>query len=139
MGYVFLLKQIKGVSMEWIISIGLFVVGLLLIIKGGDWFVEAASWMAEALHIPKFIIGATIVSVATTLPEIIVSTIAASEGKVDMAIGNAIGSVTVNTGLILSLSILFMPMVISRKQFMSKGLLFLTAVGGLLALSLRES
>ena len=49
-----------------------FLVGLLLIVKGGDIFVDAATWMAEASGIPKFIIGATIVSVATTLPEIIV-------------------------------------------------------------------
>ena len=55
----------------------LFAVGLILIVKGGDWFVDGASWIAEVTGIPKFIIGATIVSIATTLPEIIVSTIAA--------------------------------------------------------------
>ena len=58
----------------------LFAVGLVLIVKGGDWFVDGASWIAEVTGIPKFIIGATIVSIATTLPEIIVSTIAAFEG-----------------------------------------------------------
>ena len=60
----------------------LFAAGLLCIIKGGDLFVDAAGWIAEASGIPKFIIGATIVSVATTLPEIIVSTIAAVDGLV---------------------------------------------------------
>ena len=55
----------------------LFAIGLVLIVKGGDWFVDGASWIAEVTGIPKFIIGATIVSIATTLPEIIVSTIAA--------------------------------------------------------------
>ncbi len=58
----------------------LFVIGIVLIVNGGDWFVDGAVWIAEVTKIPKFIIGATIISVATTLPEIIVSTIAAIEG-----------------------------------------------------------
>ena len=62
--------------MSLALTIFLFLVGLVLIIKGGDWFVDAAAWMAEASGMPKFLIGATIVSVATTLPEIIVSTMA---------------------------------------------------------------
>ena len=72
----------------------LFGIGLLCIIKGGDWFVDAASWIAEVSGIPQFIIGATIVSLATTLPEVLVSVMAAASGSVDMATGNAIGSVT---------------------------------------------
>ena len=51
-----------------IVAAVLFVVGLVLVIKGGDWFVDSASWFAEATGIPKFIVGATIVSFATTLP-----------------------------------------------------------------------
>lgn len=58
----------------------LFVIGIVLIVKGGDWFVDGAVWIAEVTKIPKFVIGATIISVATTLPEIIVSTIAAIDG-----------------------------------------------------------
>ncbi len=81
----------------------LFGIGLLCIIKGGDWFVDAASWIAEVSGIPQFIIGATIVSLATTLPEILVSVIAAASGSVEMATGNAIGSVTANTGMILGI------------------------------------
>ena len=121
----------------------LFIIGLLLIIKGGDWFVDAASWIAEKSGIPKFIIGATIVSIATTLPELIVSIIAAIEGhgllvagnevealsSVDMAIGNAIGSVNANSGLIMALSLFFMPVAIKRKEFWFKpALLMLTIV-----------
>ena len=68
----------------------LFAVGLILIVKGGDWFVDGASWIAEVTGIPKFIIGATIVSIATTLPEIIVSTIAAFEGHSILVSGVAI-------------------------------------------------
>ena len=67
--------------MSLALTIFLFLVGLVLIIKGGDWFVDAAAWMAEASGMPKFLIGATIVSVATTLPEIIVSTMADSNRR----------------------------------------------------------
>ena len=61
----------------WIALI-LFAAGLILVVKGGDWFVDAASWIARAARIPPFIIGATIVSLATTLPEMIVSVMALS-------------------------------------------------------------
>lgn len=83
----------------------LFTAGLVLIIKGGDLFVDAATWIAEASGIPKFIIGATVVSFATTLPEMLVSVFAALEGNADIAVGNAVGSVTANTGLIMCLSL----------------------------------
>ena len=61
--------------MEMFLAVLLFVIGLVLIIKGGDFFVDAASWIAEVSGIPNFIIGATIVSLATTLPELLVSII----------------------------------------------------------------
>ena len=76
--------------MSQFIVIVLFIIGLLLIIKGGDYFVDSAVWFAEALNVPKFIIGATIVSFATTLPELLVSLFAALAGKNVMAAGNAI-------------------------------------------------
>ena len=75
----------------------LFAAGLLCIIKGGDFFVDAATWIAEASRIPKFIIGATVVSFATTMPEMMVSVFAAFEGNADIAVGNAVGSVTAPT------------------------------------------
>ena len=118
-------------SPQTIVTIALFAIGLALIIKGGDVFVDAATWMAEASGIPKFIIGATIVSVATTLPELLVSLIAAAEGGADgadMAIGNAVGSVTANTGLIMGVSLIFMPLVIKRSQIAFKGILMIFAV-----------
>ena len=93
----------------------LFVLGLVLIIKGGDWFVDAAGWIAEVSGIPRFIVGATIVSVATTLPELFVSSIAAFKGQAEMAIGNAIGSVTANTALIMALSMVFMHVTFKRR------------------------
>lgn len=112
----------------------LFVLGLVLIIKGGDWFVDAAGWIAEVSGIPRFIVGATIVSVATTLPELLVSSIAASKGQAEMAIGNAIGSVTVNTALIMALSMVFLPVTLKRKDYLFKSVLLMGAVALLWAL-----
>ena len=110
----------------WVTAI-FFVVGLVFIIKGGDWFVDAASWIAEVLGVPKFVIGATIVSIATTLPEMIVSIAATIRGNVDMAAGNAIGSVTANTAMILGVFIVCMPFAVERKEFTPKSLLMFGA------------
>ena len=96
----------------------LFAVGIILIVKGGDYFVDAASWMAEVSGIPKLIVGATVVSFATTLPELLVSAFAAAQGKVDMSIGNAVGSVTANLGLIMAIALICMPTVIKRAQIL---------------------
>ena len=107
----------------------LFTAGLVLIIKGGDLFVDAATWIAEASGIPKFIIGATVVSFATTLPEMLVSVFAALEGNADIAVGNAVGSVTANTGLIMCLSLVCLNCAMTRKQFGVKaGVLLATIV-----------
>ena len=113
-----------------------FAVGLALTIKGGDWFVDSASWFAEATGIPKFVVGATIVSFATTLPELLVSVRAAMNGSAQLAIGNAVGSVTANTTLIMGVSLVAMAGVISRKSFSLKGGLLIAAIVGLTVLSL---
>lgn len=110
-----------------IVTVIFFIVGLVLIIKGGDWFVDSASWIAEVLGVPKFVIGATIVSIATTLPEMIVSVAATAKGNVDMAAGNAIGSVTANTAMIMGLFIVCMPFTVKRKEFAPKACLMFTA------------
>ncbi len=113
--------------MELFITIILLVLGIILIVKGGDAFVDAASWMAKKTGIPDFVIGATIVSIATTMPEMLVSFMAAGSGKVDIAIGNAIGSVNANIGLIMGVALIFMPTVIKRRDYMIKSLLMLFA------------
>lgn len=113
--------------METVLMYVLFVVGLILIIKGGDWFVDSASWIAEVLGVPKFVIGATIVSIATTLPEMIVSIQATAKGNVEMAAGNAIGSVTANTAMIMGIFIVCMPFAIKRKEFTPKALMMFGA------------
>ena len=119
--------------MELFMPILLFCLGLLLIIKGGDAFVDAASWIAQVSGIPPFIVGATIVSLATTLPEMMVSVLAALGGQVDMANGNAIGSVTANTGLILAIAMIAMPAAVKRGDYLVKSLVLL---GCVLALTL---
>ena len=106
----------------------LFAAGLVCIIKGGDIFVDAATWIAEASGIPKFIIGATVVSFATTMPEMLVSVFSALEGNADIAVGNAVGSVTANTGLILCISLVCMQCVMTRRQYAGKACLLLSAI-----------
>lgn len=113
--------------MDIALIIIMFVIGLLLVIKGGDLFVDGASWLARASGIPSFIIGATIVSLATTLPELLVSVIATSQGKVDLAIGNALGSVVANLGLIMGISLTFLPSKHVSKDLIQKGL-FMIAI-----------
>ena len=113
-------------SAVWIVV--LFVLGLLLTIKGGDFFVDASSWIAEVSGIPKFIVGATIVSIATTLPELLVSMMAAAKGSIGISVGNAVGSVTANVGLIMALSLLFMPAVIRRKDYAFELVMLLASI-----------
>lgn len=119
--------------MELMLILFLFAAGIVLIVKGGDAFVDAASWFAEVSGIPKLIIGATIVSLATTLPEMLVSVMAALQGKVDMAIGNAVGSVTANIGLIMAISIICIPAAIRRQDYLMKTI-FMLAASGLIVL-----
>lgn len=112
------------------------VVSIAVIVKGGDVFVSAASWMAEVSGVPKLIVGATIVSMATTLPEMLVSAFSAASARatgdaayIDMSIGNAVGSVTANTGLILAIALIFMAGTIRRGDYLLKSCLFIGAAG----------
>ena len=84
---------------------------------------DGAVWIAEATGVPRFIIGATIVSLATTLPELTVSVTGVLQGEVDLAVGNAVGSVTADLCLILGISVLCIPSVVNRKQFNLKAIL----------------
>lgn len=97
-------------------AVFLFVIGLLLLIKGGDWFVDGASGIAKKYHVPELLIGATIVSIGTTLPEVMVSATAAVAGSGDIAYGNAIGSVICNTSLICALVIAIKPAPVDKKS-----------------------
>ena len=92
-----------------LVPILLFILGLILLIKGGDWFVDGSVELAHRLHVPELIIGATVVSIGTTLPEVLVSATGAIEGHGGIAYGNAIGSVICNTALISALTFAIRP------------------------------
>lgn len=93
----------------------LFIVGLIFLIKGGDWFVDGATGIAERFHVPELLIGATVVSIGTTLPEVMVSATSAAKGYGSMAYGNAIGSIICNTALIAAITVAVAPAVVERK------------------------
>ena len=87
----------------------LFLLGLLFLIKGGDWFVDGATGIAHRFHLPEILIGATVVSIGTTLPEVMVSASSALSGHGEIAYGNAIGSIICNTALIAAITIAVKP------------------------------
>lgn len=97
-----------------LVPILLFILGLVLLIKGGDWFVDGATVIARKFHLPDILIGATVVSIGTTLPEVMVSATSAVGGHGEIAYGNAIGSIICNTALIAAISITFKPATIQR-------------------------
>ena len=92
-----------------LVPVLLFLVGLACLIKGGDWFVDGASALARKFHLPELLIGATVVAIGTTLPEVMVSTLSAVEGHGEIAYGNAIGSVICNAALIAAISLAVRP------------------------------
>lgn len=98
-----------------LISVLLFSVGLVLLIKGGDWFVDGATAIAHRFKLPDIIVGATVVSIGTTLPEVMVSTTGALLGQGAMSYGNAIGSIICNTSLIAALSVAVNPGPVNTK------------------------
>ena len=98
------------------LNIFLFAIGLLMLIKGGDWFVDSASGIARKFHLPELLIGATVVSIGTTLPEVMVSAQGAMAGSGGMAYGNAIGSIICNTSLIAAITISIKPGKAERKS-----------------------
>lgn len=106
------------------IPILLFTVGLFLLIKGGDMFVDGSVGIAKYFKVPELIIGATVVSLGTTLPEVSVSVISALNGHGELSYGNAIGSVICNTALIAAISITVRPVKIERKPLIIPVLFF---------------
>ena len=100
-----------------LIPILLFLVGFGLLIKGGDWFVDGSVGIARRFHLPELLIGATIVSIGTTLPEVMVSSQAALEGNAGISYGNAIGSIICNTSLIAAITIAVRPGKVQPRSF----------------------
>ncbi len=100
-----------------LVPVLLFILGLVLLIKGGDWFVDGASGIAHRFHVPEILIGATVVSIGTTLPEVMVSATSALGRHGEIAYGNAIGSIICNTALIAALTIAIRPAPVERRTF----------------------
>ena len=101
---------------EIILPVLLFIVGLVALIKGGDWFVDGATGIAHRFHIPELLIGATVVSIGTTLPEVMVSATSAFQGHGEIAYGNAIGSIICNTSLIAAITVAIKPAKVEKKS-----------------------
>ena len=99
-----------------LVPVLLFVLGLILLVKGGDWFVDGATGIAHRFHIPELLIGATVVSIGTTLPEVMVSAASAVSGHGEMAYGNAIGSIICNTALIAAITVAVRPSKVDAKS-----------------------
>lgn len=109
------------------IPVLLFILGLILLIKGGDWFVDGATGIAHRFRIPELLIGATVVSIGTTLPEVMVSATSAVSGHGEIAYGNAIGSIICNTALIAAITIAIRPSKIDRNALKLPVIIFYIA------------
>jgi cation:H+ antiporter len=105
--------------------VALMIAGIILMIKSADIFVDSAVKIAEMSGIPKMIIGATVVSLATTLPELFVSSTAILDGQNELAIGNALGSILFNTALILSIASIFMNGRVEREKIIEKSIILI--------------
>lgn len=110
--------------MNEILSIALFLLGFILILKGGDLMVEASVRLADATKIPSMVIGATIVSVATTLPEATVSFLASMSQQEELALNIAIGSIICNFALVLGITFLMLPSKIDSKALFKRSVFF---------------
>ncbi len=98
----------------------LIAVGFGLVAKGGDLFVDSSVRIGRALRIPRFVIGGTLVSLATTGPELVVSATAATMGDSGIALGNAVGSCICNIGLIVGTVALIMPVQVEKADFVRR-------------------
>ena len=110
-----------------LVPVLLFIVGLICLIKGGDWFVDGAAGIAKRFNMPEILVGATVVSIGTTLPEVMVSASSAVMGHGEIAYGNAIGSIICNTALIAALTIAIRPSDVERRSLVLPTFFFFTA------------
>ena len=118
-----------------VIQVLILIAGFLLLVKGADWFVDGAASLAERMGIPQLVVGLTIVAMGTSMPEAAVSIASALKNNPEIAIGNVVGSNTLNILLILGLTALIHPIRIQRSTiryempFMIAVTLLLTAFG----------
>ena len=106
-----------------------FSIGLILLIFGGDWFVDGATGIAKRFQLPELLIGATIVAIGTTLPEVMVSASGALQGHSQIAYGNALGSIICNTALISAVSVALAPSKVEKKTIVLPFIFFFAAAG----------
>ncbi|MBE6218236.1 MAG: calcium/sodium antiporter [Bacteroidales bacterium] len=102
--------------MELLVQIIILLIGLSLILFGANYLVDGASSIAKKFGLSEFVIGLTIVGIGTSAPEMVVSFLSSLQGKSDMAIGNIVGSNIFNTMLILGVTALISPLVITRNN-----------------------
>ncbi len=100
--------------MEVFLQLLLLAAGLILLVKGADWFVDGASGLATRFGIPQLVIGLTIVAMGTSAPEAAVSITSALKGNADITIGNIVGSNILNILIILGLSAVITPLAVAR-------------------------
>lgn len=114
--------------------IALFLLGFILITKGADLFIDSTISVARKTSIPELVLGATLVSLATTFPELTVSICASIQGHTTMSLGNAIGSIICNTGLALGLVAIIKPFKVSKNIFNSKAIILMISTITLIVL-----
>lgn len=122
-----LLHGLPSASLAWAVLLGLMVCSLAVLGKGADWLVKEAVVLSERSGLSKAVIGATIVSLGTTTPEAAVSVMAAVRGSPGLALGNAVGSIICDTGLILGIACLIAPLPLHRNIVSRQGWVQLAA------------
>ena len=108
-------------SVAWIVLFAIIGLSLAALGKGADWLVKEAVALSEHSGMPKVVIGATVVSLGTTTPEAAISVLAALQGSSELALGNAVGSIICDTGLILGLASLISPLQLHRRTVNRQG------------------
>lgn len=122
-------------DMNPLLLAGAIVLTLMVLGKSADWLVDAAVALSDRSKVPKVVIGATIVSLGTTAPEAAISVLAAIQGSPGLALGNAVGSIICDTGLILGLASLIAPLKLNRTIVNRQGWIQLGAGLALVILS----
>jgi cation:H+ antiporter len=113
------------ISMNLLLSLVLLVVGLLILIKGSDFFVGSSAFIARHYGVSELIIGLTLVSMGTSLPELGASVYASSDGRGELAVGNVVGSNVANIALVLGAVLLLKQIAVKKKMLKRDGLVMM--------------
>ncbi|MBW1979995.1 MAG: sodium:calcium antiporter [Deltaproteobacteria bacterium] len=105
-------RFVSGLPGVWLIAV--LVCAIVVLLKGANWAIDGAVSLAERMQLPRIVIGATIISLGTTMPEMFVSTMAAWMGDPGLALGNGVGSIICDTGLIFGLMCILNPPPVNR-------------------------